>query len=389
MPLHLVWRYLGAHKLRTLLTVGSLVVAFFLVCSLQALVSALSAGIDTAATNRLMVQSAVSLFVSLPLSYQQKIEAVEGVDEVCKFQWFGGVYQDEGGGFFAQFAVDPQQLMDTYPEHDIVDGSLEKFLSDRTACLIGDDLRTIYGFRVGQRIPLLGTIFPRQGDEAWEFDVAAIYSSDNPAIDEQRLYFHYDYLREALESGAASGPEGVGVYAVRIEQGADPVRVMSAIDAKLETPQRVQTTTEAEFQRQFVTMLGSVPTLLGSIGGGVLFAILLAVVNTMLVAARERTRDLGILKALGFTDGTAFGLLMAESLLLTTVGGGLGIGLALLGERAFLHSPMAAMFQSYAIEPSALALSAALALAIGLVAGIVPAWSAARLQTVEAVRADV
>jgi len=383
----LVRRYLTKHPVRSLLTVGSMVVAIFLLCMLRSLLVALEAGVKGARSNRLWVQSAVSLFVELPLSYQAKIAGVEGVDNTCKWQWFGGYYQDPGN-FFAQFAVDQESLLDIYPEIDIVSGSPEAFVSQRTACIIGSALSRQFGWKVGDRLPLIGGIFPHPGgnDVPWEFDVAGIYEPRSSSIDNRTVFFHFDYFQKTLEEGSGYTP-GLGTIVLRTTPDADQQGVMASIERMFENgPQRVQVTTEAEFQAQFVSMLGSVPFFLNSIGGGVLIAIVLACVNTMLMTFREETRDIGVLKALGFTDASMFGLLLAQALLLCLVGGGLGVALALVSQ-PFIISILGTMFPGYAITTETILLALALAAGIGLAAGLVPAWTASRLRSVEALRA--
>lgn len=387
MPWHLIARNLLAHPVRTLLTAASLVIAVFLICTLRSLVVGLTAGVEGAASNRLVVQSAVSLFVDLPLAYQGKIAQVPGVRQTCKFQWFGGYYQDPSN-FFAQFGVDADRFYESYPEVEVLEGDPAAFLATRAGCLIGRDLTRRYGWKVGDRVPIKPTIFQRADGGAWEFEVVGIYRSRTSNVDDATLFFQHDYLREALEQEAASGPPGVGVYMVTLAPGADLVAVSREIDVLFENgPQRVQTTTEAEFQRQFVSMLGGVPTLLGSIGGGVLFAILLAVLNTMLMAGRERTRDLGIIKALGFGDGVAFALLMLESLLLCGVGGAIGVGLSLLSAPAF-RDGLSQMVPGYAVTDETAALGLGLSLLLGVIAGAAPAWRAGRLRVIQALRPE-
>lgn len=387
MPWHLIARNLLAHPVRTLLTASSLVIAVFLICTLRSLVVGLTAGVEGAASNRLVVQSAVSLFVDLPLAYQGKVAQVPGVRQTCKFQWFGGYYQDPSN-FFAQFGVDADRFYESYPEVEVLEGDPAAFLATRAGCLIGRDLTRRYGWKVGDRVPIKPTIFQRADGGAWEFEVVGIYRSRTSNVDDATLFFQHDYLREALEQGAASGPPGVGVYMVTLAPGADLVAVSREIDVLFENgPQRVQTTTEAEFQRQFVSMLGGVPTLLGSIGGGVLFAILLAVLNTMLMAGRERTRDLGIIKALGFGDGVAFALLMLESLLLCGVGGAIGVGLSLLSAPAF-RDGLSQMVPGYAVTDETAALGLGLSLLLGVIAGAAPAWRAGRLRVIQALRPE-
>ncbi len=388
MPVRLLLKNLGAHPVRTLLTVGSLVVAIFLICTLRSLLVGLGAGVSGAASNRLIVQSAVSLFVSLPLPYQSKIAAVPGVEEITKFQWFGGIYQDPSN-FFPQFGVDPERFLEAYPEVELIAGSREVFATRPTACLIGVRLAEKYGWRVGDRLPLLGTIYPRLDGRPWEFEVAGVYRSRSTNVDQNTMFFPFSYLEEALDAGATAGPRGVGVFSLRVARAADPVTVASQVDALFENgPQRVQTTSEAEFQRQFVSMLGGVPTLLSSIGGGVLFAILLAVLNTMLMSGRERTRDFGVLKALGFPDGTVFALLMGEALLLAAIGGALGVGLAFAVEET-LASGLSTLIPTYVVTRETALLGLGIAIAVGAGAGALPAWRASRLHCVEALRAEV
>jgi len=386
MPIRLVLRNLLAHPVRGLLTLLSIAFAVFLLCVLQAVLRGLDATIGQASTNRLWVQSAVSLFVELPLSYQSKIEAVEGVEYASKWQWFGGVYRDPKN-FFAQFAIDPDTFFPSYPELEILEGSYDDFLASRTGCLIGLDLADQYGWKLGDTIPLIGTIFPRQDGQPWEFQVKGIYRSKTTALDQKTLFFQFEYLREAVESGASGGPEGSGVYMVRVAPGRDPTPVMATIDGLFENgPQRVQTTTEAEFNRQFISMLGNVPVLLQSIGGAVLFAIFFAVLNTMLMAARERTRDVGIMKSLGFGDGAVAATLFAEAFTICVAGGLLGLLLAKGIERPF-QSALGSQLPGFEISQQSVLFGMAIALGLGFLATLLPALALRRKGPVEALRA--
>ena len=251
MPWKLLLRNVLGHKVRSLLTVGAVFVAVFLVCILQALTSGLTRTLDASAANRLLVQSAVSLYVNLPLSYQQKLAGVDGVDRICKWQWFGGRYEQDKGGFFAQFGIDPEPFLPSYPEMSIIDGSYEEFTRTRTGCVIGKQLAKKYGWKVGDRVPINGTIFTRLDGSPWEFEVNAIYESSSPAFDEQQMFFQFAYIEESLEQGGATGPEGSGLYMLKLADGVDPISVQRAVDEMFTNgPQRVQTTTEANFQHQ-------------------------------------------------------------------------------------------------------------------------------------------
>ena len=386
MPWKLLLRNVLGHPVRALLTIGSVAVAVFLVCMLHAVTSGLTRTLSASASNRLLVQSAVSLYVDLPLSYQQKMAAVPGIEAICKWQWFGGRYEQDKGGFFAQFGIDADTFFVSYPEMSTVEGAYETFAGNRTACIVGNELAKKYDWKVGQTVPITGTIFTRTDGKPWEFTIAAIYASSSPAVDAQSLFFHYDYLRESLETGGAVGPEGVGVYMLRLAPGTNPLSVQQAVDATFENgPQRVNTTTEAEFNRQFISMLGDVPSLLQMVGGAVLFAIFFAVLNTMIMAGRERTRDIGVLKALGFTNGTAAALLICESLLVCGLGAALGLLIGIGLESGF-QAATAQFIPGFGFDRSTLLLGAGIALGVGLVSGLVPGLRAARLNSVGALR---
>ncbi|MCR9247210.1 MAG: ABC transporter permease [bacterium] len=387
MPIRLLIRNMFSHPIRTLLTGLSVTIAVFLLCVLDAAIGGLDAAVSQASRTRLWVQSAVSLFVNLPDSYESKIKNVPGVEEVVRFQWFGGVYQDPSN-FFAQFAVDARKWKESYPELEMIEGSLEEWEKARTNCIIGTDLASRFGWKVGDKVPLTGTIFPKSDGSAWDFTVVGIYESKSTSIDQLTMYFHYDYLYESLDTGAAGGPGGVGVFLTRLAEGADAATTIGAIEELYQNgPQRVRATTEGEFQRQFISMLGSVPTLLYSIGGGVLFAIFFAVLNTMLMAARERTRDIGILKSLGFTNGKITLLLVAEALTLCLVGGGIGVVLAILAERP-LWSFFSAFIPGFTIQSNVIVQGVLLAAGLGIVAGLMPAIRARRLNPVTALRSE-
>jgi len=385
--IRLVWRNLLKHPLRALLTVGSLCIAMFLLCTLRSVVTTLNAGVNSAQQNRLWVISSVSLFVQLPPNYQEKIRQAPGVAETCKWQWFGGFYQNEKN-FFGQFACDKPELLKMWPEIEVIDGSADAFVKNRIGCMLGEGLAKEFGFKVGDTLPLIGALFPGPDGAAWEFTVEAIYRPSRPTLDNRTMFFGWDYFAETFRAINGGEESDVGVVVVEAEKGRDITEVIAAIDGMFEGgPQRVRTTTEAEFQRQFVTMIGNVPRLLSFIGGGVFIAILLACVNTMLMAGREQTHDIGILKALGFTDSAMFRVLIVQSMVLCVLGGLSGILLALLSAPV-LAQVLQMFFPGYTILPQTLALAGVITVLIGLFAGIVPAWNAARLRCVDALRSQ-
>lgn len=406
-PWKLVPRNLTAHWVRSGLTVLSVGIALMLLCVLNTVVTTLDRAVNEAATNRLVVQSAVSLFVNLPLDYQAKIESVPGVRATTKFQWFGGAYQDDDQ-FFAQFGVDHERFLDLYEDEleilEVADVPVETdadadeeptllekahaaLATDRRACLIGEDLATGFGWKVGDQVPILGRIFSKPDGSAWEFVVVGIYKPRKANVDGRTLYFRWDYLEENLRAAGAEDI-GTGVFMVEIEPGASPEVVTEEIDALFASgPQRTQTTTEAAFQALFVNMLGKVPQLMATIGGAVVFALFFSVINTMSMAARQRQHDAGILKALGFTNAAISRVFYLESLLLCVLGGALGLGLAVLTSEP-IRGLLGSNLPGYEVLGSTLAAGAGVSVLVGLLAGIAPAVSASRTSPVDALRSE-
>jgi putative ABC transport system permease protein len=327
--------------------------------------------------------SSTGLFVELPMKYQASIARVAGVEMTTKFQWFGGYFRSQKN-FFAQFAVDPDTLFAMYPECKTPPEQQKAFLENRTSCIVGDSIAEDFGWKVGDTVPIIGALHPHPEDKAWEFLVAGIYHSDVPNFDNRTMFFHWDYYEETLKAGGVT--PGVGVFSMRVAPGTDVARVITDVeDAFRDSEQLVDCQTEAEFQRQFVTMFGNIPLFVGWIGGGVVLAILLASVNTMLMSMREQTTDIGILKSIGFTDASMFGQLIAQALALCSLGGGVGLALA-WATQGPIAKWMAAFFPGYTITRETFVLAACVTLGIGLCAGILPALRARKLRCVEALR---
>jgi putative ABC transport system permease protein len=367
------------------LTVLSLTVAIFLICGLRTLITTLTAGVEHADSRRLAVMSSTGLFVELPLSYQQKIDSVQGVEQTTKFQWFGGYYRSMRG-FFAQFAIDGEAMFGMYPECEISPEQQATFLKTRNGCIVGDALATDakFDFKLGQTIQINSPLHPIPGNAAWDFVVCGIYHSKSPNFDNRTLFFHWEYFEETLKG--EGHPPGVGVYAIRVKPDADIPAVIANVKSLFENgPQRVDCNTEAEFQRQFVTMFGNLPLFVGWIGTGVLIAIFLACVNTMVMSMREQLSEIGILKSLGFTDGSMFALLITQSFTLCCAGGALGLLLA-WSTQDWVANALGTSFPGYQITPGTFVLAAAIAMILGLLTGVAPAWHVAKLRCVEALR---
>lgn len=389
----LLFRNLFKHPIRTLLTVGATLVAIFLLIMLRSVVTTMNEAVNAARTNRLVTQSAVSLFVDLPENYKSKIAAVDGVESVSNWNWFGGIYKDPSN-FFAQFAVDAKTFLEQYPECTITEEEKKAFLADRRGCIVGAQLKRSFGadFEVGKTLPLIGTIYPKADGTAWEYNIRGTYTSARATMDENTMFFHYEYLDEMRKAGLAEGPKNVGIFITKAKPGFALADVSAGIDALFHGgPQRTRTLTEAAFNQGFVSMLGDLPTFFLMIGLAVVFAVTLTVVNTMLISARERVRDIGVLKALGFTDRTAMGLYLSESILLATLGGGTAIALSVVlapGLRDAM-AKNAANFGMFTVHRETLLAASGLTLVIGLLGGIMPAILAARLKAVDALRAEI
>lgn len=397
VPFLQVRRQLRAHWFRNLLTVGAVSLAVLLFAFLVSLIRTLDAQVEDSSGERVVVQSAVSLFVDLPLDYQTKIESVPGVMELTKWQWFGAYHKDPNSGFFPQFAVDPDRMLRMY-EADIeieegppgASGDLRAAVAramaeEKRAALVGVKTMEKFGWKVGDTVQLICTIFPHPSGGAWDFNIVGSYSKKKDNVDDQTMFFRFDYLEDTFSGGDAAEAVGTGTYFVQTAPGASAA-VIDGIDALFANgPQRTRTFTEAAFQQGFVSMLGNLPLFLGTIGGAVLFAVFFSVVNAMLIAGRQRIRETGILKALGFSDGSIGLSLLLESLLLTSVGGLLGVAVV-LGASQALKQGLAGFFPNFEVGTGTLLQGFAIAVLMGLVAGIAPMLHLMRLRPTAALR---
>ena len=375
--LPLLFANLLRRKVRTILTVGSFAVALFLFGLLVTIRSSLVSGVEIAGADRMLVINKVSLIQPLPIAYKERIQRAAGVKELSFANWFGGVYQDEKN-FFAQFAIDHETWASMYPEFLVPDDQWKAFLADKQGAVIGKATADRFGFKVGDRVPLRGAIYP--GD--WEFNVRGIYTGARPNDDLTQFWFRWDYLKEKAPPWAQSV---VGWYIVRSAPGADTVQVARAIDEGFaNSAWETRTQSEAAFMASFVEQMGNIGFLMAVIGTVVFFTLLLVTGNTMAISVRERTGELAVLKTVGYSDRAVLALVMGESLLLAILGGTLGIGLA----KAFTLAgdPTNGMLASFYLPPWGIAAGAALALSVGILAGLLPAVAAMRLQVVDALR---
>ena len=371
-----ILRNLRRKKTRTILTVGSIAVALFLFGLLVTIETGLNAGVDVAGADRLVVRNRISLIQPLPLSYQQRLRQISHVQEATHATWFGGIYQDEKN-FFPQVAIDTETYREVFTEFVIPDEQWQAFLGDRGGAVVGKATAEKYGWQVGDRVPIRGTIF--QG--AWEFNIRAIYEGETAEADTSQLWFHYENLDEKRNWGKGI----VGWYTVKIDNPDGAVEVAAAIDERFaNSAWETSTETEKAFAAGFAKQIGNIRLIVLSIGAVVLFTLLLVTGSAMSTAVRERIPELGVLKTLGFGDGTVLGLVLTESVLIALVGGGLGIGLAKLF--TMRGDPTGGMLPIFYLGYDSMALGLALALLVGVLAGAVPAVTAMRLRIVDALR---
>jgi putative ABC transport system permease protein len=374
---HLILANLFRKKIRTTLTLGSFMVALFLFGLLAVVRGAFNQGLEVAGANRLVVVNKVSIIQPLPISYMEKIARIPGVTLVTHANWFGGVYQDERN-FFPQFAIEDGTYRQMFPEFIVPDDQWKAFIGDREGAIIGQDLVKRFHWKVGDRVPIRGTIFPG----TWEFNIRGIYKGSRPQDDTTQFWFRYKYLEER-ENPYWKGL--IGWYTVRIDNPDNAVRVGGSIDELFaNSPWETKTDTEKAFAAGFVKQAGNIEFLLLSIGSVVFFTLLLVTGNTMAIAVRERMRELAVLKAVGFSDAFVLSLVLGESLFLAAVGGGLGLALSKLF--TLRGDPTGGMLPYFYLAPPAVILGLLAALAVGVAAGILPAWSAMRLRVVDALR---
>jgi len=373
--LRLIFKNAGRSKRRTALTVLSVSVSIFLLATMKTAIDTLNNVNRTGAgVNRVVVRRNTSLADAMPEAHRDKIAQVPGVAAVCPVNWFGGIYKEEKPKyFFAQFYVDTSNIFDVMSEFVVAPDQLAAFKQDRSGAICGAKLAQKHGWKIGDPIELKGTI--------WPVNPRLILKGTYTGPEELTLYFHREYVEEAM-----GRPGIVGTYFVKIDSPDNAPRIMETIDntfANSAAP--TKTETEKAFQASFVSMMGNVTGLITGIGLVVVFAITLITANTMAMAARERTTEVSVMKAIGFTPGLILFLVLAESVLIALVGGTIGV----LGAR-FLYkfgSPeFGGFMQDFGISIATVIFCIVLSGIIGLFSGGVPAFNAARIRIVDGLR---
>lgn len=378
----LVLRNAFRHKLRTTLTMVGIVVAIVAFGLLRTIVDAWYAGSEASSSARLITRSSISLVFFLPLNYAQKIRQVEGVKSVSWMSWFGGVYITEAN-FFPQFAVDAPTFLGMYPEYRLDDAERKAFLLDRAGAVVGRKLADKYGWKVGDRIPLRGTIFPG----TWTFTLRAIYDGADNKVDETQFFFHWDYLNETVKARFPRRADLVGLYVVEIREPAQAAEISQRIDATFKNSlAETLTETEKAFQLGFVAMTEAILVAIETVSFVIILIIMAVMANTMAMTARERYSEYATLKAIGFGNGFVALLIFAESLGIALAGGALGIALT-FPIADWFAGQMGTLFPVFFVSTDTVAMQVAAALTVGVVAALIPAWRAAHVRIVDGLRA--
>ena len=371
----LILKNILRNKRRTLLTISSLVVSLFLIITLATILTEFTRGSSEANPLRLVTRHAVSLGFTLPVSQQQRMATVPGVKSVMPFSWFGGIYKDEKN-FFANFAVDATKLREVMTELKMSEPEWQAFINDRQGAVVGQKLVKLYGFSIGQRITLRSPIY----DRSVEFIVRGICTGG----DEKTLFFHHEYINELVPAWAK---DQVSTFSILATSAADVPRIAQAIDSIfLNTDAPTKTESERDFAISFETMMGGVKQFMYGIMAAIGFSLLLVMANTMAMTVRERTREVGMLKALGFQRGTITGLFVGEALLVTTLGALIGIGGAMLLFKSVDLSLYIPNFQSFVPTAQTLITAFVISMFVGIASVIYSAYRVSGLTIAEALR---
>jgi putative ABC transport system permease protein len=379
--LYLVWSNLKRKKIRSILTVLSIMVAFMLFGYLAAIKQGFNMGIEVAGADRLIVRHKVSIIQLLPEAHEARIEKIDGVDDAVHQTWFGGVYQ-KPSNFFAQMPVKPEEYLEIYPEFLLQEEQKQAWLSTRSGAIAGRGIAERFGWKIGDRIPINATIWSRKGGEStWEFDLVGIYDGAEKGTDTTQFLFRYDFFDESRQYGQGQ----IGWFTVRIADPDRAAEIAMLIDQEFaNSPYETKAEPEGAFVQGFANQIGDIGFIMMSIVAAVFFTILLVAGNTMAYAVRERTNELAVLKAIGFTDRSVLGLVLGESFLLTVLGGGIGLGLAWM--LVSMGDPTNGALPIFFLPVRDLITGVVLIGLMGLVAGILPALQAQRLQIADALR---
>ena len=378
--LPLLWANLQRKRARTLLTIASIVIAFLLFGLLHTMRAALTGGAELAGVDRLMTIHKVSLIQPLPESYLNKIRSVDGVKVASLQSWFGGIYQDDRNQIGA-LVVEPELFFEVYPEYSMPAEQKAAWFGDRTGIIVGKDIAERFGWKVGQKIALRSNIFKnKDGTSSWDFTISGIFNATNG--DNSSVYFHYKYLNESRNFGH----DTIGTVIVRIQDPQQAPQIAAKIDSMFaNSSTETKTTTEKAFVQGFANQLGNIGKLITAIASAVFFTMLLVSANTMGQSIRERINEIGVMKTLGFSNASVTALVLGEALLITCLGGFLGLALSYAATGAVAKAA-GQFFPALGMPTNTWTLGAGLIVILGVLAAALPCIQAFRLRIVDALR---
>jgi putative ABC transport system permease protein len=375
----IIWANLMRKKIRLFLTIGSFAVALFLFVFLAVVRDAFNRGADVASADRLVVINRTSIINPLPLAYRDKILRIPGVKAVTHNNWFGGTYIEEKN-FFPQFVIDPVNQRTVFSELVVPDDQWKAFVNDRQGAIAGAKLADRFHWKIGDRIPIKTTFY---GGASWEFNLVGIYHGNKPQSDETQFWLQWDYFEEKVPE---TDKGRIGWYVLRINNPDDSPKIAQAIDDEFaNSPFETKTQAESAFAANWVKQFGNISRLIISIGVVVFFTLLLVTGNTMAISVRERTSELAVFKAIGYSDRTVLIFVLAEALTIALIGGVLGMLLAIVAVPG-LAAALNGLLPSIVLQPKMLAFGLVVAILTGVLSGFLPGLSAMHLRIVNALR---
>ena len=378
----LIFKNVFRAKLRSSLTIIGLVIAILAFGLLQTVVDAWFAGANASSAARMVTRNAISLVFPMPGYYRDRIKSIPGVKSVSHSQWFGGIYV-EPKNFFPQFAVDSENYFEMYPEFLIKPAELLAFKRDRQGAIVGRKLADQFGWKVGDVIPIRGTIFPGN----WQFTIRAIFDGKDETTVARQFYFQWNYINEYLVKRYPRRADQIGIFNIEVTDPGRVADIARAIDAEFKNSlAETLTETEKSFQLGFIAQSEAIVVSIRVVSFVVILIIMAVVANTMAMTARERLAEYATLKALGFSPGFVAALVFGEALMLALIGAGIGILLTFPVARGFAASPAGAMFAVFKVSQDTVLLQIASALVVGVIASLVPGWRSANIRIVDGLR---
>lgn len=379
--LRLIWRNAFRHTFRSFLTVLGVAIAIMAFGLLKTLVGLWYLGVESSSATRLITRNAISLVFSLPVAYRERIQRIPGVTTVGAMNWFGGVYITEKN-FFANFAVEPRSYLELYPEFVLPRDQSAAFLRDRQGAVAGRKLAAKYGWKLGDRVVLKGTIFPGQ----WEFVIRGIYHGAQKSTDETQFFFNWNYLNETLRRTIPRRADQVGIYVIGVARPDQASVVAQAIDATFRNSlAETMTETEKAFQLSFVSMTEAIMIAIQIVSYVVIVIIMVVAANTMAMTARERLGEYATMKVLGFRGGHIAGVIFGESLVIAGSGGILGVA-GTFPAAHWIETELSQFFPLFQVKSGTVLLQLGAACLVGVVAGAFPTWRGVTIRIADGLR---